>query len=194
MAMVLRAATYLTACSADADDLAQETMLKAFKALDRLDAASSVKAWLLTILRHAHVDRLRARGRQETSLEQLEIDPADPASTQSEEDHDVWTDPEAILNRLSDQTIIHALRELPKEIRWTLLLSDIEGLEEDDTAAILDVPAGTIKSRLYRGRRMLRQVLAPLVRELRITSTEPPESPSPTPQSPKTTFFLGGLA
>lgn len=179
MATVLRAATYLTECSADADDLAQETMLKAFKALDRLQPGSNVKAWLLAILRNAHVDGFRARGQKETSLEQLEYEPAEPTPWEPRQDIDIWRNPESVLNELSDQTIIDALRRLPKEIRWTLLLSDIEGLEEADAAAILAVPVGTIKSRLHRGRKILRQLLTPLARARRMAiPTDRPVAPA----------------
>ena len=168
MATVLRTATYLTACSADADDLAQETMLKAFKSLDRLQPNTNTKAWLLTILRHSHIDSFRARSRNETSIEQIEYEPAAPVHSESCEEDVSWKDPEAVLNELSDQHIVDALHELPKEIRWTLLLSDIEGLEEADAAAVLGVPLGTIKSRLHRGRQMLRQSLAPMIQKMRM--------------------------
>jgi RNA polymerase sigma-70 factor (ECF subfamily) len=60
---------------------------------------------------------------------------------------------------MSDQTIIEALRQLPQEIRWTILLSYVEELDEADAASILEVPVGTIKSRLHRGRQMLRRLL-----------------------------------
>src|SRR5258708_7179072 len=161
MATVLRTAAYLTSHAADAEDLAQETMLKAFRALDRLRPGTNTKAWLLTILRNAHIDSFRARNRKEveTSIEQMEYEPADPIPWETTQEPDIWKNPEAVLNKLSDRDIIVALRELPKEIRWTLLLSDVEGMGESDAAAVLDVPVGTIKSRLHRGRQMLRESL-----------------------------------
>ena len=59
------------------------------------------------------------------------------------------------------KTVIRALRELPKEIRWTLLLVDVEAIEQSDAAAVLSIPVGTVKSRLHRGRAMLRATLQP---------------------------------
>jgi RNA polymerase sigma-70 factor (ECF subfamily) len=64
--------------------------------------------------------------------------------------------------------LIDALRQLPDEIRWTLLLVDVEGMDHADAARVLDVPVGTIKSRAHRGRTMLREALTPLAKELRM--------------------------
>jgi RNA polymerase sigma-70 factor (ECF subfamily) len=152
-AVVLRSALFLTRSEADADDLAQETMLKAFKALDTLRDQTNPRAWLLTILRYTHIDRLRAKDEQ-VSLDQLEYDiPSDPAHAASaaEPEHD----PDALLENFSDHEVIQALRELPREIRWTLLLVDVEGLPHDQAAEVLQIPVGTVKSRLHRGRKML---------------------------------------
>ena len=66
------------------------------------------------------------------------------------------------------QASIDALKKLPEDIRWTLLLIDVEGMGQSDAAAILEVPVGTIKSRAHRGRAMLRELLTPLAKELRI--------------------------
>ena len=89
MAVVLRMANYLSLCTADAEDLAQETMLKAFKSLDHLQSGSNTKAWLLTILRNTHIDRCRARAGKELSLEQLEYEPAEPIPWEPREQADV---------------------------------------------------------------------------------------------------------
>ena len=161
-AVVLRAARFLTHHDADADDLAQEAMLKGFDALDSLSPGSNGKAWLLTILRHAHIDRVRAR-REEVSLDAMDADlPAEPSGA---EDADAWGDPARTFAEFSDPQLIHALKSLPAEIRWTLLLVDVEGLDDADAAGVLKVPTGTIKSRLHRGRRMLRDALLPLAKK-----------------------------
>ena len=159
-AAVLRLAKILAHDQSAADDLAQETLLKAFRSLDSLRDESKVKPWLMSILRHAHTDRIRREGDHTVSLDCIEFDIAaqtepnmpDPASYQ---------DPGEIIERLGDQEIITALRDLPKEIRWTLLLVDVEGLGEAQAADALSIPVGTVKSRLSRGRRMLRERLVP---------------------------------
>jgi RNA polymerase sigma-70 factor (ECF subfamily) len=162
---VLRLAQILTGNTAEADDLAQETFLKAFKAMDRFKDGTDVLAWLATILRHARIDRLRssASAARSVSLDQLSIDVADD-SHQPEE----WRSPQEVLNAFGDQEIIEALQRLPEEMRWTLLLVDVQGMEQQDAARVLDVPVGTIKSRVHRGRAMLKQALTPMGRELRL--------------------------
>jgi RNA polymerase sigma-70 factor (ECF subfamily) len=167
-AAVLRTARILTRDDAEADDLAQETMLKAFRHLDQLVDPSGAKKWLMTILRNTRMDRLRASGRRnEVSLDDLATTPpAEPAASAAFDDS--WANPQATLNAFSDQQIIDALKDLPEEIRWTLLLVDVEGVDQADAAAVLGVPVGTIKSRTHRGRAMLREVLTPLAKELRM--------------------------
>jgi RNA polymerase sigma-70 factor (ECF subfamily) len=160
MQAVLRAALILCGGhAAEAEDLAQETMLKAYRAIDQFRPGTDVKAWLLRILRNARIDRLRSAGAAAgtVSLEDLTEDPVARESTSDEP----MADPAAVLERFSDREVIEALRRLPEDIRWTLLLVDVEGLEQKDAAVILDVPEGTIKSRAHRGRRMLRDELLP---------------------------------
>jgi RNA polymerase sigma-70 factor (ECF subfamily) len=164
-ATVLRTAQYLVRDATEADDLAQEVMFKAFRHLDQLAEGTDAKAWLMTILRHARIDRIRAVAvhARNVSLEDLGAEPAATAPVD-----EVWSEPEAVLQEFSDRQVIDALKKLPEEIRWTLLLVDVEGMEQAEAAAILDVPVGTIKSRVHRGRGMLRELLTPLARELRM--------------------------
>jgi RNA polymerase sigma-70 factor, ECF subfamily len=157
---VLRAAIILTGRASDADDLAQETLIKAFTAIKRLPEGSDLFAWLMTILRNARIDQLRSRAHSErqrtTRLEDLAADPPDlsPAAPTT------WSNPQDILEAFSDQQIIEALAELPEEIRWTLLLADVEQMDHREVAKLLSVPVGTIKSRAFRGRQMLREILS----------------------------------
>lgn len=163
-AVVVRFARVLTHNAAEADDLAQDTMLKAYESIENLRPGSNVQAWLLTILRNSWIDRFRAKkSRPTVSLEVSEV-PND--STVISGDGDMWAEPEELLNRFGDEEIIKALNDLPDEIRWTLLLVDVQGLPHDEAADVLNVPPGTIKSRAHRGRAMLRQTLEPRAREL----------------------------
>ena len=161
-AAVLRTARILTRNDTEADDLAQETMLKAFRHLDQLVDPTGAKQWLMTILRNTRMDRVRGelKHAKEVSLDaMLEAPPAEPAALD-----DSWGDPRATLEAFSDQQIIDALKKLPEDIRWTLLLVDVEGLDQADAATVLGVPVGTVKSRSHRGRAMLREALAPLAK------------------------------
>jgi RNA polymerase sigma-70 factor (ECF subfamily) len=164
---VLRVARFLCHDHSVADDLAQETLLKAFRAIGGVEASGgNLKAWLLVILRNTWKDWLR-RHRPDESLETLEeepqidaVDDAPPA--------EFWKDPQALIDAFSDQQVIDALKALPQEIRWTLLLVDVEGVSVQEAADILAVPVGTIKSRAHRGRAMLRKLLLPLEGQQRL--------------------------
>jgi len=181
---VLRVAQYLSHSPVEAEDLAQETLLKAFKGCRRLEAGPGVKAWLLQILRNTWLDRLRVRAARPTERSLSDLSggleaEAPPESSASE----AWGDPRAVLETFSDQQVIDALQSIPEEIRWTLLLIDVEGLELQEAATVLKVPEGTIKSRAHRGRRMLRQKLLPMARELRWVPGDADEPSSATEES-----------
>jgi RNA polymerase sigma-70 factor (ECF subfamily) len=147
----------MTRDMAEAEDLAQEALMKAFRAMDTFDTELSPKAWLSMILKNTRIDRLRAASRhaKDISLEREMIDVPDRRTGAVAETRD----PAEVLERLSDQTLIDALKKLPEEIRWTILLVDVEQMEQEEASLILDVPVGTVKSRLFRGRRLLREML-----------------------------------
>ena len=171
LGVVLRTAVILCGGDeAEAEDLAQETMLKAFRGIDRFTPGTDARAWLLAILRNAAVDRVRAATASagEVSLEAMGVEPADESATVEANDAVSVEDPQSVLERFSDREVIRALGRLPEEIRWTLLLVDVEGMDQKDAAAVLGVPVGTIKSRAHRGRAMLREALRPMARRERI--------------------------
>ena len=169
MATILRTAEFLTHRFSDAEDLAQETMVKAFKAMDTLRDEERVKSWLMAILRHARIDHARSKPKGEVSLDLMCFDPADNRESTAQSDRmSLRNDPEQVLNLFEDRRIIEAIKQLPKEIRWTLLLVDVEGLDHGEASRVLDVPIGTVKSRLHRGRAMLRAELEPARRSLQI--------------------------
>jgi RNA polymerase sigma-70 factor (ECF subfamily) len=162
---VLRMAQFLTHHRSEAEDIAQETLLKAFKALDRFRPGTDAAAWLIAILRNTWIDRVRSVNskRETASTDDGAFDePAAPSSLASDD----WANAEDVLQEFSDQDVIDALRKLPDEIRWTLLLVDVQGLDHHAAADTLEVPVGTIKSRAHRGRAMLREVLRPKARDL----------------------------
>ena len=170
MPAVLRTAQVL--CSgntADAEDLAQETMLKAFRALDGFQPGTEVRAWLFSILRTARVDRIRSSASKASlSLDELAVEPAGPPVQEQLDRQTVEEEPEVVLATFTDDEVIKALADLPEEIRWTLLLVDVEGMSQQEAAEVLQVPVGTVKSRAHRGRMMLREVLLPVARQSRI--------------------------
>jgi RNA polymerase sigma-70 factor, ECF subfamily len=167
---VLRVARILIGRDADAEDLAQETLMKAFRSLHTLREGAGAKAWLMTILRHNHIDHLRSKPPPMLSLDDPAIQPcAAPAGRASSPQ--AAPDAEELLESFSDGAVIGALGSLPKDIRWTLLLADVEQLDYSEIATVLDVPVGTIKSRVHRGRAMIKDALLPAATRAGITST-----------------------
>ena len=160
------AALRMTRNPADAEDLVQETMLRAYRAFDRFEPGTNLKAWLFRILTNAYINAYRKRQRepQKVSAEQVE----DFDIYQELRNHDAQFDetPETIvLGSLVDTDITDAIDDLPEQFRLAVVLSDIEGFSYAEMAEIMDVPMGTVMSRLHRGRRALQKRLWDLARE-----------------------------
>jgi RNA polymerase sigma-70 factor (ECF subfamily) len=148
--VLYRVALRLTGNPSDADDLVQETMLKAYRAWEQYQQGTNAKAWLLTILRHAFINEYRRRARHP---ETTDIDAIEPFAVFSEIQDD---DPQgAFFDRIVDDEVLRAIDELPEAFRETLVLSDVEGMSYQEIAGILEVPVGTVKSRLFRARQLL---------------------------------------
>jgi len=145
-----RVALRLTGNAADADDLVQETMLKAYRAWDSYQRGTNAKAWLLTILRHAFINEYRRRTRRPETVDVETIEPFAVFPDVQQEDPQG-----AFFDRIVDEQVLRAIDALPEAFRETLVLSDVEGLNYQDIGRILDVPVGTVKSRLFRARRLL---------------------------------------
>jgi RNA polymerase sigma-70 factor (ECF subfamily) len=149
-----RVALRLTGNPAEADDLVQETMLKAYRAWDQFEQGTNAKGWLLTILRHAFINEYRRRARHP---ETVDLDAIEAFSVFHELHEE---DPQgAFFDRIVDDEVLRAIDELPEQFRETVVLSDIEGLSYEEIARVLDVPIGTVKSRLFRARHLLQQKL-----------------------------------
>lgn len=149
-----RVARRLTGDGADADDLVQDTLVKAYRGWDTFTPGSNARAWLLTILRNAFINEYRRRSRRP---ETVPLDTAEAAAALPETEPD---DPQTrFFDRIVDDEVLRAVDALPEVFREAVVLSDIEGLDYGEIARVLDVPVGTVKSRLFRGRRMLKAKL-----------------------------------
>jgi len=149
-----RVALRLTGNAADADDLVQETMLKAYRAWHQYQPGTNAKGWLLTILRHAFINEYRRRVRHP---ETVDLDAIEPFAVLDERQDD---DPQGqFFDRIVDDEVLRAIDALPEQFREAVVLSDVEGMSYEEVARILDVPIGTVKSRLFRGRRLLQAKL-----------------------------------
>jgi len=145
-----RVALRLTGNPADADDLVQETILKAYRAWHQFEQGTNAKGWLLTILRHAFINEYRRRTRHPETVDLDAIEPYSVFEDLQEEDPQG-----AFFDRIVDDEVLRAIDGLPEQFRETVVLSDVEGLSYEEIARVLDVPVGTVKSRLFRGRRLL---------------------------------------
>jgi RNA polymerase sigma-70 factor, ECF subfamily len=149
-----RVALRLTRNPAEADDLVQETMLKAYRAWDQFERGTNAKGWLLTILRHAFINEYRRRSRHP---ETVDLDTIEPFSVFEELQDD---DPQGtFFDRIVDDEVLRAIDALPEQFRETVVLSDVEGMSYEEIARVLGVPVGTVKSRLFRARHVLQQKL-----------------------------------
>jgi RNA polymerase sigma-70 factor (ECF subfamily) len=151
---VRRFARAFARSDADADDLAQEALVKVYKSLRSFRFQSAFKTWLYSVVRNVFLDAARSRAGKERSQEQpLPEDHAQVPSTAPSAD-------EGLAQAEQRQRIWRALRELPAEFRTAVVLFDVEGHTYEEVAAIEGVPVGTVKSRLSRGRTLLRTILA----------------------------------
>lgn len=157
----------LTRNRADAEDLVAETVTKAWLAIDKLDDSDRLRPWVFRILRNHFISEYRKKS---VRPQLVSIDDQDEHSDegdvvallnrQSDEFLQWWADPETeVANRLLGEQIMAAIEELPESFRETILLVNVEGLRYDEAAQVLGVPAGTIRSRMKRGRTLLQKAL-----------------------------------
>lgn len=158
---VYRFALRLSGSADEAEDLVQETFLRAYNAWDQYQKGTRAKSWLFTICRNVFLRRReRAQRHEEILSENVDRDGTGPELA-----NPLWSstsgfDPEGeFFASIVDERIIEALEDLPEEYRTAVVLSDIEGLPYAEIAEMVGVPVGTVKSRLFRGRRRLQEVL-----------------------------------
>ena len=142
---------HLTRRPPDAEDLVQETYLRAFRFAHRFEPGTHLRAWLFQILRNTFLTFYR-RGSRELAI----LDKEDPSA----EGNDRWDLEAPVAPVAATVDIARALGELSEEFRTVLLLSDLEGFPLDEIAEIMSIPVGTVKSRIFRARRLLRRRLA----------------------------------
>src|SRR5438093_7328192 len=160
---VYRVARRLVGTREEAEDLVQQTYERAFRSWRQYTPGTNLRAWLLRILTNLNIDRGRRQQRspQTTSLDTETGDYFlyNKLEAQSPE----GADEDRVLERLSQDSIVDALAEVPHDFRDVLVLVDIGEFSYADAAQILDIPIGTVMSRLHRGRRILKKNLADTV-------------------------------
>ena len=156
---VYRVARRFVSTREEAEDLVQDTYARAFRSWQSYTPGTNLRAWLLRILTNLNVDRGRRIQRRpdETPLEENDYYLANKIVQSGGEQ---VLDQDRVVERLSQDSIVNALSEIPPQFRDVVVLVDIGDFSYADAAQILDVPIGTVMSRLHRGRRALKQHLA----------------------------------
>jgi RNA polymerase sigma-70 factor (ECF subfamily) len=167
MPALYSAAARMTRNPADAEDLVQETYLRAYRAYGSFQEGTNLKAWLYKILTNTFINSYRSRKRrpEQTDIDDVEdlylyrrlggLEAAGMGQSAEEE----------FLEHFTDDDIKSALESLPEQFRIAVLLSDVEGFSYREIADIMDVPIGTVMSRIHRGRRALQKALLDYGRE-----------------------------
>lgn len=169
------AALRMTRNQADAEDVVQETMLRAYRAFRTFEPGTNLKAWLFRILTNAYINTYRKRQREPQKVSADEVEEFDLYQELKDHDPQYGETPESIvLDSLVDSDILEAIEELPEQFRLAVVLSDVEGFSYAEMAEIMDVPMGTVMSRLHRGRKALQKRLWHIAREKGIVKTGNP--------------------
>ncbi|MEM7093446.1 MAG: sigma-70 family RNA polymerase sigma factor [Actinomycetota bacterium] len=161
MNQLFATAMRMTRNRSDAEDLVQETFLKGYRAYERFEEGTNLRAWLFRILTNNYINTYRKKQRRptQTDLEDVQdlylyrrLGGNELASIgRSAEDE--------LFDQITDGDIIEALEELPEQYRTAVMLADVEGFAYKEIAEILDIPIGTVMSRLHRGRKKLQEQL-----------------------------------
>ncbi len=147
----------MTSNADDADDLVQETYMKAFRFWDKYEKGTNIRAWLFRIMKNTYINRYRKEVKEPDTVDYDDIQnfyksiryaTADPNDLE-----------EKIFGGLLEDNVARAIESLPEDFRTVVILCDIEGLSYEEIAEFVDSPIGTIRSRLHRGRKMLRAKL-----------------------------------
>jgi RNA polymerase sigma-70 factor, ECF subfamily len=160
MDAVYRFALRLTRDQGDAEDLVQDTYLKAYRSWDSFSPGTNCRSWLFTICRNTHLhQRDRARTRREVAESELHLTGDDPSARGVEQRAVATGSPDDFFEQLLDEQLMQAMDTLPDDFHDVLVLSDLADLTHQEIGDVLGIPTGTVKSRLFRARRQVRQQL-----------------------------------
>ena len=160
MDALYNAALRMSRNSSEAEDLVQDTYLRAYRFFDRFQKGTSMKAWLFKILKNTFINNFKKQSRapEHVDFDRLRLSENEPASSD---------DPEVeLFYRIFGDEFTNAVDDLRAEFRLVILLSDVEGFSYKEIAEIIDCPIGTVMSRLHRGRKLLRSSLREYAKEL----------------------------
>jgi RNA polymerase sigma-70 factor, ECF subfamily len=157
MNLLFNYALRTTGSSDDAKDLLQETYLKAFRFIDKYEKGTNAKAWLFRIMKNSFINDYRKSTRTPDQVDYNDI--ADYYDLVRERTGDANDLRNEIFDRLLDDEVVKAMESLTEEFRTIIILSDLEGMTYEEIAGILDIPLGTVRSRLHRARKVMQKKL-----------------------------------
>ena len=160
------AAMRLTRNAHDAEDLVQETYAKAFASFHQFHEGTNLKAWLYRILNNTFISNYRKAQRRPKETDAAEVEDWQEYEAASHTSTGLVSAEAQAIENLPDSEIREALAQLPDDRRMVVYLADVEGFSYQEISEIMDTPIGTVMSRLHRGRRQLRELLADYAREL----------------------------
>ncbi|MCB0707706.1 MAG: sigma-70 family RNA polymerase sigma factor [Saprospiraceae bacterium] len=147
----------LTRNEEDANDLVQETYLKAFKSIDKYEVGTNAKAWLFRILKNLFINEYRKRSKQPNRVDYEEIV---TYHNENESQFSSYLDlREEMFEQMMGDEVTNSVNSLPVDFRTVLLLYDVENFTYEEISRIIDIPIGTVRSRLHRARNMLKETL-----------------------------------
>ena len=155
----------MTRNAQDAEDLVQETYLKAYRHFDKFQPGTNLKAWLFKIMKNTFINDYRKRQLAPPESDFAEFEESFESELSEEATQQIKNPEQEALENVLDEDVQRALDELPTDYRMVVLLADVEGFAYREIAEILDIPVGTVMSRLYRGRKKLEADMLRYARE-----------------------------
>jgi len=142
----------------DANDLVQDTYLKAFRFINSFERGTNAKAWLFRILKNSFINDYRKKSKEPSKVDYQDVETTYNSTEDAEMDATTDLRTETVQDMIGDE-VANALNSLPVDFRTVIILCDIEGFTYEEMAKILDIPIGTVRSRLHRARNLLKEKL-----------------------------------